>query len=161
MNVTRDGLIVGIIFGIVLGGGIGVYTLNSKISTLDDQIDELQDQLHTQLELTEFQQEILFYQIHGVVSDYCHWPFNGTIGYPIEGLLLNPESWHPNYSVTVIQVSKLKLREEIFKGFNKYPSTRAVTVNFPEERLYMIKWGPWERGKRKIEVLYWSPIKGE
>jgi hypothetical protein len=34
MNITRVGLIVGIIFGIMLGDGIRAYDLYSKISTL-------------------------------------------------------------------------------------------------------------------------------
>jgi len=157
MNITRDGLIVGLVIGIVICGGIGIYPLYSKISALESQLEELEEQLNDQQDLTEFQQEVLYYQIHGVVQDYAYWAFNGTIGHPIDSLLHSPELWHPNYTVSLIQLTKTELREEIIEYLYKYGRRGSVTINFASETVYVTRWGPWETDHRDVRVLWWSP----
>jgi len=161
MTQTRDKWIVGMIIGIMIINGVGDYILQKKISALESQIIELEDQLNDQQDLTEFQQEVLYYQIQGVVLEYVHWAFNGTIGHIVETMIYYPDFFsevYPNRTVSIIQVTKMEFREEIFRILNRHGRfVGSVTVNFPEETLYLIKYGQWKAGQVDVQLLWWSP----
>lgn len=161
MTQTRDGWIVRFVIGFIIISVAGNFILQLKISALESQIEELEVQLNDQQDLTEFQQEVLYYQIHGVVLEYIHWAFNGTIGHPIETMIFYPEYYsevYPNRTVSIIQVSKMELREEVFRTLNRYGRfVGSVTVNYPEEALYYIKSGYWKAGQLEVQLLWWSP----
>jgi len=159
---TRNGLIIGLIIGIGLGGVIWAYPLYSKISALESQIEKLEKQTSMVLDITEFQLEVLFFQSLGVVIDYCFWPLNGTIGVPLESYLYRPE-YYPSYNITVLNVTKVVFRNRVFDTIYQYGRfVGSISANYGSETLYavypnVILAGNWTLAQLDVQILCWSP----
>jgi len=133
--------------------------LGEEDEDLKKRIDDIEHQVNIlQIDMNEFHWEILYYVSRGVMPIMYYVEFNGTIGIPLEGYLLRPEM-HPYLNITVIRVSKYRLREEFFGYLYEHLGLRShqIFANIKTETLYVLIYKePYETPK-DLHILWWSP----
>lgn len=134
MNITKSGIIVGFLIGAVLCSSVWGYVLYSKMIALENQVEDL-EQMYTQIGLTEFEREILFYQLKGARVYISYGNYTALR----EALL-------PQKNITEYHVSKTELRDLIIQK-NMIHDVHVYTL---EETLYYFR-EPW------VGIYSWSP----